>query len=204
MYRPAEFREDDRGALYALIRAHGFATLVTVADGAPFASHLPLLLDEAHGALLGHVARANPQWRHFGPGEAVAIFQGPHGYVSPSWYATAPAVPTWDYVAVHAYGRPRVIEDPAAVRRLLARLVASAESALPAPWSLDLPEDFLARMVHGIVAFEMPLDRLAGKRKLSQNRSPADRAGVVAGLRAAGNDALANEVAAQLATAGSL
>jgi transcriptional regulator len=195
VYVPSEFRAHDREAVQALVRAHGFATLVTIAEGLPFASHLPLLLDAGRGpegTLLGHVARANPQWRHFGKAPALAIFAGPHGYVSPSWYATAPAVPTWNYVAVHASGVPRIVDDDAAVQAILARLVATHEAALPAPRPLDLPPDFAARMRRGIVAFEMPIDRLEGKLKLSQNRSPADQSGVVAGLRAAGNDALAD------------
>src|SRR5712691_2090561 len=177
MYVPEDFREDHPAAVHALIRAYGFATLVTVDGGVPFASHVPLLLDAdrgPHGTLLGHVARGNPQWRHFGASPALAIFQGPHGYVSPSWYATAPAVPTWNYAAVHAVGVPHVLEDEAAVRALLARLVAVHEAPLPVPWTLALPADFEARMVRGIVAFEMPVDRLEGKRKLSQNRSGDD------------------------------
>src|SRR5437899_3081762 len=128
MYIPTAFRADDRAALYDLIERHGFGTLVTVIDGLPFATHLPFLIDRERGVLLGHVARANPHGRALdGPGESLAIFQGPHGYVSPSWYLTAPAVPTWNYAAVHVYGVPRPF-DEARLLDLLARLVRKYES----------------------------------------------------------------------------
>jgi len=135
MYLPKPFREDDPARLHALIRAHGFATLISERDGEPFASHLPLLLDAERGprgTLLGHMARANPQWRSFDQGRAaLAIFHGPHCYVSPSWYANAPAVPTWNYAAVHAYGRPRVLEDGGEVRALLGRRPVPTPAGTP-------------------------------------------------------------------------
>lgn len=187
MYVPTHFSEDDPARLRALIDENAFATLVTAEDGRPFATHLPLLLDPGrgpHGVLLGHMARANPQWRSFGGGaEALAIFAGPHAYVSPRWYATQPSVPTWNYAAVHAYGVPRILDDAAEAREALARLTARLEG--DGGWSMDgLPESYLAGMMRGIVAFEIPVARLEGKFKLSQNRSATDRRRVVAALEA--------------------
>src|SRR5262245_59726970 len=128
MYIPTAFRAKDRAALYDLIERHGFGTLVTIVDGSPFATHLPLVLDRTRDVLLGHVARANPHWHTMnGPSEALVIFQGPHAYVSPSWYTTAPAVPTWNYAAVHVYGVPRLL-DEAGLIDLLGRLVDQYES----------------------------------------------------------------------------
>jgi transcriptional regulator len=175
MYIPDLFARHDVDDLRALMRDHGFATLVTVADGEPFASHLPLLwVDDGstHGVIVGHVARANPQWRHFASrAPAVAMFAGPHAYVSPTWYATADQVPTWNYAAVHAYGVPRAL-DPAGARAVLDRLVARHEDA----WQLDrLPAAKQDALIAAIVAFEMPIARLEGKWKVGQNRKPEDR-----------------------------
>src|SRR5207237_1079539 len=155
-----------RAALDDLIERHGFGTLVTVIDGAPFATHLPFLLDRERGLLLGHVARANPHWRALGNGaESLAIFRGPHGYVSPSWYATGPAVPTWTFAAVHVYGVPRLLDDEARLLDLLRRLVDQYESGRERPWAMDLPADYLKKMLGGIVGFEMPIGRMEGKFK---------------------------------------
>ncbi|HLE43465.1 MAG TPA: FMN-binding negative transcriptional regulator [Methylomirabilota bacterium] len=204
MYVPKPFEVADPAWCHALIRAESFGTLVGVDEaGAPFATHLPFLVDESRGplgTLLGHVARANPHWRYFKPGAPVlAVFAGPHAYVSPSWYEVHPAVPTWNYVAVHAYGVPALVEEPARARALLARLVRAHEDGRPDPWAFaSLPEDYLAAMLKGIVAFEIPIDRLEGKAKLSQNRTTADRARVRAALEAAG-DPLSAAVAAFMA-----
>jgi transcriptional regulator len=161
------------------MEAHSFATLVTRGERGLTASHLPFLLDReagAHGTLLAHMARANDQWREFGDGaEALVIFQGEHGYISPAWYEVHPSVPTWNYAAAHAYGTPRVINDEADVRRVLERLVRAHESDRAEPWVMDLPEDYYAGMVRGIVAFEIPISRLEGKFKLSQNRPTVDQ-----------------------------
>jgi len=206
MYIPESFAETDADVLHGIIRDHNFAILVTIAEGVPFATHLPFLLDAERGprgTLVAHMARANPQWRSFADGaEALVVFQGPHAYVSPSWYASRDkVVPTWNYVAVHAYGTPRVIEDEAQVRDILARLVGQQERAFETPWRMDgQPADFLAAMVRGIVAFEIPIARLEGKRKLSQNRPAADHDGAARAL-ADSDDAMASAVAA-LMTAG--
>ena len=193
MYVPRHFDASDVAWCHALIRREPFAILVGVDEaGAPFATHLPVLLDEApapFGTLLGHVARPNPQWRLFAPDRPVlVVFPGPHAYVSPSWYEQHPAVPTWNYVAVHAYGVPRVIEDPERVRALLDRLVRTFEEGRPEPWRMDgLSDAYLQGMMRGIVAFEIPIDRLEGKAKLSQNRPANDRARVESALAAAGD-----------------
>jgi len=189
VYVPGAFSETDAGALAALMRDHGFATLVTVVDGAPVASHVPLIFEPEcgpRGTLYGHLARANPQWRAFdGAREALAIFHGPHAYVSPNWYRDpARAVPTWNYAVAHVHGAPRAIDDAGEARAVLARLVAAYEGGRAEPWSLDrLDARFLAAQLRGIVAFEMPVARIEGKFKLNQNKPPEDRAGVIAGLR---------------------
>lgn len=187
MYIPQHFREGRLDVLHALVREQSFATLVSHVEGELVATHLPLLLDAEcgpNGTLLGHMARANPQWRGFtGGAEALAIFQGPHAYVSPSWYEAQPAVPTWNYVAVHACGAPRLIEDRAALRRLLEVTVGIYEAPQPAPWVLPESDEFFERLALGIVGFELPIARIEGKWKLNQNRSAADRQGVIERLR---------------------
>jgi len=174
MYVPALYGRDDPAELTALIQAHGFATLVT-ADLE--ASHLPLLhVDDGspHGKLLGHMARANPQWRGFA-GDALAVFSGPHAYVSPSMYVSPRMVPTWNYAVVHAYGTPRVLDD-AGARAVLDQLVAHYEASRPAPWAVTaLDEAYAGSLVKAIVAFELPITRLQGKWKVGQNREPVDR-----------------------------
>lgn len=192
MYVPPPFKQSDLAACHGLMEANSFGTLVSPGAGAsaPNATHIPFLLDRTagpKGTLIGHMARANPHRELLGA-EALVIFQGPHAYVSPSWYEAAPAVPTWNYVAVHAYGTPSITDDPATVRATLARLTKVHEAGRKAPWQFDfLPGDFADGMVRGIFAFEIPIARLEGKWKLSQNRSTADREGVIAGLRAQGD-----------------
>ena len=204
MYIPAHFEAADVAWCHALIRREPFALLIGVDHaGAPFATHLPVLLDESpapRGTLLAHVARPNPQWQLFAPDRPVlVVFPGAHAYVSPSWYGTHPSVPTWNYVAVHAYGVPRVIEDAGRVRALLDRLVRTFEDGRPTPWRMDsLSDSYVEGMMRGIVAFEIPIDRLEGKAKLSQNRPAADQARVRAALGAE-SDPLANAVAALMA-----
>ncbi len=198
MYIPEAFAETEPTVLHELIRRFSFASLVTTADGAPFASHLPLSLDIHDGPerLLGHLARANPHWQAFdGKTEAVAIFQGPHAYVSPNWYESSNMVPTWNYAAVHAYGRPRIIDDTAQVIATLDRLVGENETTETGNWRLDrLDEKLVEGMLKGIVVFEMPIERLEGKFKMSQNRKPEDTKAAAAGLAATG-DPVAAEVA---------
>lgn len=177
MYVPKHFAVEDRGALDAVIRANLFGLLVGELEGSPFATHLPFLLDGDR--LLSHFARGNPHWKSIdGQTEMLAVFSGPHAYVSPRWYESEQAVPTWNYTAVHVYGAPRVIEDVGQVRELLDRLVVEYEGDT---WSLEGQEaDFTDRMSRGIVAFEMPIERIEGKFKLSQNRPDGDRRRVIA------------------------
>ena len=179
--------------MHALMRAHPLASLVTCIEGAIEANHLPLLVDPSPaplGTLRGHVARANPLWRQLQAGrEALAIFQGPQAYVTPSWYPSkqesGQVVPTWNYAVVHAYGPLVVHDDRDWVRDLVTRLTVQQESGLPQPWGIhDAPADYIERMLSAIVGIELPLVRLEGKWKVSQNRNDADRAGVVAGFSA--------------------
>ncbi len=199
MYIPKAFREEATATLHPLIQAYSFATLVSQRDGTPFASHLPLILhpeDGPNGTLIGHMARANPQWRDFdGEQEVLAIFQGPHAYVSPSWYTVQPSVPTWNYAIVHAYGVPRLMEDETELYGALQALVQTYEAPREQPWTLNGPDDFLHKMMRAIVGFAIPITRLEGKYKLSQNRPPVDQAQVVQQLAAQG-DPLEADVAA--------
>ncbi|HVC64011.1 MAG TPA: FMN-binding negative transcriptional regulator [Candidatus Dormibacteraeota bacterium] len=206
MYIPKHFQITDTAWCHALMRAQSFAAMITADDaGVPFATHLPILVDPARGplgTLRGHVARANPHWRYLSAGRpTLVIFAGAHAYVSPSWYATHPSVPTWNYVAVHATGTGALVEDPEPVKTLLADLVRTYESSGPTAWSLEgLPADYLAGMQRGIVAFEIPIERLEGKAKLSQNRDAVDQARTREALAAA-DDPLARAVAALMAGA---
>ena len=196
MHQPAAFAEERVEVMHALIRAYPFATLITCADGAPEANHLPLLIDpqpSPRGTLRGHVARANPLWRQLHAGrEALVVFQGPQAYVTPSWYATkretGKVVPTWNYAVVHASGPLIIRDDPAWLRDLVSRLTAQQEAPLPQPWRItDAPADYIEQMLGAIVGIEIPIARLEGKWKVSQNRPAADRDGVVAGLQARGD-----------------
>ena len=181
MYVPRHFAEDDRQALAGIIERHNFGLLVNQVAGAPFASHLPFLLEG--NRLLAHMARGNPQWRAFvTEAPVLVVFSGPHAYVSPRWYASPRNVPTWNYEAVHVQGVPRVIEEGAG--DLLERLVARHESDAERPWRPgDAGLDYVQGMTRGIVAFEIPVDRIEGKRKLGQNRTPEDRRAAAAHLR---------------------
>ncbi len=204
MYRPKMFDIDDTNDMHGIIRANGFAVLVTAGAQGMTASHVPLhLIDDGEfGLLWGHLAKANDQWQAFdGTAEALAIFGGPHSYISPTWYATEKSVPTWNYEAVHAYGRPKVMDDPADVAARLASLTGQYEGEGPGAWSpRNLPADFVAAQLKGIVAFEMRIERLEGKRKMSQNRKPEDVKGAIGGLKATGRPADA-EVAGIVAKA---
>jgi transcriptional regulator len=199
MYIPKLFREDDLGTLHSLMREYSFATIITQHNGAPFASHLPFLLqaDEGpYGTLVGHMAHANPQWQDFAAAqEALVIFQGPHAYISPSWYAVHPSVPTWNYAVVHAYGSPQVIDNSTALYEVLQALVQTYEAPSPRPWAFDVPEAYLHNMLRGIVGFCMRITRLEGKYKLSQNRPAQDYPRIVEALQQRG-DALSTDVAA--------
>ncbi len=203
MYLPRTFREDDLATLHALMQRYSFATLVTQQAGMLAASHLPLLLEPQegpYGTLLGHMARANPQWQDFATQtEVLAMFQGPHTYVSPSWYTEALSVPTWNYAAVHAYGTPRVIDQHDESYAILRKLVQYYEAGFATPWPFALPEDYVRKMMQGIVCFVMPIRRLEGKYKLSQNRPEVDQHRVVKALHTS-TDPLGQEVATLMAS----
>ena len=187
MYIPKAFREDDINTLHKLMREYSFASLITQHEGVPFATHLPFILDAQrgpNGTLLAHMARANPQWHHFASAQDVlVIFQGPHAYISPSWYEVELSVPTWNYAVVHAYGLPRLIEDGEDLYKLLKTLIETHEAQFEKPWPFNLPDDYLQKMMHGIVGFEIEITRLEGKFKLSQNRTSIERENVIAALQ---------------------
>lgn len=192
MYTPPHFRDDDIPGIHAMMQATRLCNLVTATADGLIGTPLPLILDETeapNGVLYGHVARANPQWKTAPAGEAMAIFMGPDAYVSPSWYATkqetGKVVPTWNYVAVHAYGPVEFFEDADRLLAVVTRLTAKHEQGRDTPWAVsDAPEDFIRGQLKGIVGLRLPIARLDAKRKMSQNRNEADRAGVAAGLSA--------------------
>lgn len=194
MYQPSHFVETRVPVMHALITAHPLALLVRAGDDGLQADAVPLMLDTArgeHGTLVGHVARANPLWRH--AGEVLVVFQGPQAYVSPNWYASkaehGKVVPTWNYVVVQARGTLRALDDARAVHGIVERLTRTHEASQPRPWAVDdAPADFTDSMLRAIVGIEVPIASLAGKWKVSQNRSATDRAGVVAGLGAIDTD----------------
>ena len=201
MYIPPPFRIEKRDELHAFIRENSFATLITMEEnGAPFATHLPFLLDAGvgeTGILRAHMARANPQWQHFQAGrEALVVFQGPHAYISPSWYEAQPAVPTWNYAAVHAYGTPSLL-DASGLKSLLYATVALYEGVGAESWQFEMGPEYVEQMMRGIVGFEIPITRLEGKLKMSQNRSETDRRQVREALHASGRASDA-EVAARM------
>jgi transcriptional regulator len=187
MYIPKAFREDDILTLHTFMRTYSFATLVTQHEGVPFATHLPFLLDTGrgpHGTLLAHMARANSQWHDFNNAqEVLVVFQGPHAYISPSWYEVELSVPTWNYAAVHAYGFPRLIEEREELYTLLKTLIQTHEAHFEKPWPFQLPGDYMQKMMSGIAGFEIEITRLEGKFKLSQNRSATERENVIASLQ---------------------
>ena len=196
MYTPDHFRVEDLPQIHTLMRARPLATLVS-GPGIQ-ATHLPTVLkaEGPLGVVECHLARANPHWKELAEGhEALMIFHGPEGYVTPNWYPSksehGKVVPTWNYAAVHAYGRPQVMQDSGWLRRHVAELTAQQEAAQSQPWLLsDAPDSFIEAMLRGIVGFRFAFTRLEGKWKMSQNRAPRDRAGVAQGLgqRATGDD----------------
>ena len=189
MYLPELFRVEDVAQTHALMRARPFAALVSAGPSGLFASHLPTVLkDEGrYGVIECHLARANPHCRDLAGGEALVIFQGVEGYITPNWYPSkaegGKVVPTWNFAAVHAYGRPDVVNDADWLRRHVTELTAQQERDQPRPWApSDAPASFIDTMLRGIVGFRFAITRLEGKWKMSQNRTPQDREGVVYGL----------------------
>ena len=191
LYVPPHFLEHDRAAVARLMHERAFATLVTSTEEEPMVSHLPLLLVlgcEPHGMLIGHFARANPHWQLAREVSSIAIFHGPHAYISPSWYA-APSrmVPTWNYASVHAHGTLEIVEDAAEAQGIMDALVHRFEAARTAPWTFEWESRERDALMGAIVPFRMRIRRVDAKFKLSQNRSPDDRARVIAALREEGH-----------------
>jgi transcriptional regulator len=190
VYLPDLFRVDDVAQMHALMRTHPFAALVSSGALGLYASHLPIVLKQegTHGLIECHLARANPHCKELGEvGEALMIFQGAEGYITPNWYAskaqTGKVVPTWNYAVVHAYGRVEAMDDAEWLRRHVSELTAQQEKDESKPWAVtDAPETFVDAMLRGIVGFRFAITRLEGKWKMSQNREAQDRAGVVSGL----------------------
>jgi transcriptional regulator len=204
MYLPSHFKEERVAVVHDLIRAHPLGTLVTLGPQGLNGNHMPFEIDPEpapFGTLRAHVARANPVWREFSKEvEALAIFQGPQAYVTPSWYAikreTGKVVPTWNYLVVHAYGPLKAVDETPWLRAFVTRLTDRFEAQRAEPWKVtDAPDDYVEKMLTAIVGVEMPVTRLLGKWKASQNRPAADREGVARGLteRAATGDLAMSE-----------
>lgn len=201
MYVPSHFAETRVEVLHQMMRAHSLATLVALSSEGLNANHIPLLVEPdpaPWGTLRGHVARTNSLWRDFSSAvEALAIFQGPEAYITPSWYQTkqetGKVVPTWNYAVVHAYGTIRVIEDQVWLRNLVERLTDEQEAKKTNPWKVaDAPQDYVDGLLKAIVGIEICITRLQGKWKMSQNQNAANRAGVINGLRASDDHAMAD------------
>lgn len=182
MYRSNDFQEDNVDKLVAFMRANSFATLVSIVDGVPFASHIPLVITIQEDAvkLIGHLAKQNPQWQAFGTAESLAIFTGARAYISPTLYEKHESVPTWNYIAVHAYGLPKIItlnDAPKSMDKMINDMIDTYETDYKSHWQ-GLSSGFREGMMRGIVGFEMTVTRLEGKYKLSQNRSQTDQQNV--------------------------
>jgi transcriptional regulator len=181
VYIPEFNRQEDRSTILAFMRANPFAVLVTTAEGVPFATHLPLLVDESgeHIVVQGHMARANAHWKSMEESEqSLVIFHGPHAYISPSLYELQESVPTWNYAAVHVYGQPTLFSDEEFLKATLHRMITTFESSYMAQW-LELSEQYQSRMMKHIVGFEIRAKRLEAKFKLSQNRTKGEQARVI-------------------------
>jgi transcriptional regulator len=190
MYIPAVFAVSDLNRLHDFIEQHSFGLLVSQLDGLPFASHLPFLLERTtgpHGTLVGHMARANPQWQQIAGQHVLTIFSGPHAYISPTWYEAETVVPTWNYTAVHACGRVEVLDDPDLLLNIVQSSVRVYEQTMPRPWYLG-SGTFVERMLTQIVGFRIAIEKLEGKWKLNQNHSAERRRKVVRALQEQGSE----------------
>ena len=190
MYQPEHYRVEDVTQMHALMRARPFAALISHGSNGLYATHLPTVLKDegAYGLIECHLARANPHWKELAESnEALMIFQGAEGYITPNWYPSktlhGKVVPTWNYAVVHAYGRPEMMQDKDWLRRHVSELTAQQERNEPQPWMVtDAPASYVDVMLRGIVGFRFPITRLEGKWKMSQNRDMQDRDGVAKGL----------------------
>jgi len=186
MHRPTVFNEDNVDKLVAFMKAHSFATLISTMDGVPFASHVPLVVTEAAGVvtLVGHLAKQNPQWQAFASAESLAIFTGAHAYISPDLYEKRESVPTWNYIAVHAYGIPKILtfrDAPESMDQMIDEMIDTYEASYKSHWH-SLSDQFRDGMMNGIVGFVMTVTRLEGKYKLSQNLSQIEQHNVSSAL----------------------
>lgn len=191
MYVPPAFAEHDLATLHAFIEQHSFGLLVSQVDGEPFATHLPLLLDRSagpQGSLLGHLARANRQWEALAGQTVLAVFSGPHAYISPAWYEAENVVPTWNYTAVHVSGRAHLVEDRDTLWDIVRTTTEVYERSRPEPWSVGERNTFLDRLLPLIAGFRIEIDRIEGKWKLSQNHSVERREKVIRALAEQGTE----------------
>ncbi|WP_202078953.1 FMN-binding negative transcriptional regulator [Caldalkalibacillus salinus] len=171
MYIPSDFKVKDETMTYDIIKEHSFATLFSQHDGIPFATHLPLILNKENTYLYGHFARPNPQWKDIKNQIVLAIFHGPHCYISPSWYETKQAVPTWNYVTVHVYGEVELLEDENELMDSLHQMVLKYEGTDNSYRLQDVDTEFLSGMNKGVQGFRIKINKIEGKAKLSQNHS---------------------------------
>jgi transcriptional regulator len=184
MYVPAHFAQTDRNTLFEFVEQNSFGLLVSQLEGEPFATHLPLLLDRTAGpggTLIGHVARANPHWQTTDR-NVLVVFSGPHAYISPSWYEAENVVPTWNYLAVHAYGTLEIVEDHDDTVQIVRDFVTFYEKSLPRPWTISPGDAFVDKMARSVVAFRIEIHRLEGKWKLNQNHPRERRQKVIDAL----------------------
>jgi transcriptional regulator len=191
MYLPACFAQTDLAKLHDFIEQNSFGLLVSRVDGHSFASHLPFLLDRQsgpYGALIGHMAKANPQWREAHGQKGLVVFSGPHVYVSPTWYETDQVVPTWNYVAIHAHGPIQVIEDAPTLSQIVERTVGFYEQAMPQSWKFDGTTTFAKRMLAQVVGFRIEIEQIEGKWKLNQNQPVERRKKVMHALQQRGDE----------------
>jgi len=187
MYVPTSFREENPGKLQEFIKTYNFGTICSGSDGDLKASHLPFLLEEkagGQGKLTGHMAKANDHWQSLAGKEVLVVFQGPHAYISPAWYEEPDTVPTWNYVAAHVYGKYVPVTEEGKLREILEKMVGFYETGMPEPWNMEsLSKPFLEKMLKAIVGFEIDIQRIEGKWKLSQNHPEARRQKVVRALQ---------------------
>jgi transcriptional regulator len=185
MYLPKYYEVNDRAKLFDFMKSNSFAILFSHTGEEPMASHLPFIIDETgeeKGLILGHMAKANRQWRYADGQQVMVVFHGPHTYVSPTWYQEEDAVPTWNYTAVHATGTFKATEEPAVMEDMVARLTAQHEASQPQPWQMDFSTDYASQMMKRVVAFQIDITSIQGKWKLNQNQSDARRERVAAKL----------------------
>ncbi|MFO0879781.1 MAG: FMN-binding negative transcriptional regulator [Gemmataceae bacterium] len=191
MYVPGVFSESNRERLFDFIEQHNFGLMISQVEEAPFATHLPFLLERTEGpqgTLLGHLARANPHWKHLAHQSVLVVFAGPHAYITPRWYEADEVVPTWNYTAVHVYGDITLVEDEVDLIHLLSRMVHFEERRSDQPWTMDPTETFLTRLLRQIVGFRLTITRIEGKFKLSQNQPRDRRLKVIQALEQQGDD----------------